>query len=179
MKKVKKDSKYVYSIFLRYIILIITALPSFWIFYLIFTPLTLYPSYLLLKLLFGASLSAHIILIGKYSIPVQIIDACIAGSAYYLLLILNLSIPSIKFKKRIKMIGFAFSSFLIINIVRIVVLSSIYLLKPNIFDISHKLSWYIGSIILIVAIWFIEVKKFNIKGIPFYSDLKAMYKNIK
>jgi hypothetical protein len=52
-------------------------------------------------------------------------------------------------------------------------------LRPNLFDISHKLSWYIGSIILVVGIWFLEVKKFNIKEIPFYSDLKAMLKNIK
>lgn len=175
----KRNSKYIYSIFLRYLILVITALPSFWIFYFIFTPLTLYPSYFVLKLLFGATLTGNVILIGQNSVPVEIIDACIAGSAYYLLLILNLSIPDIKFKKRIKMIFFAFFSFLIVNIIRIIILSSIFVLKPNIFDITHKLSWYLGSIILIVAIWFIEVKKFRVKGIPFYSDLKSMSKNIK
>lgn len=77
------------------------------------------------------------------------------------------------------MIAFAFVSFLIVNIVRIVILASIFVLRPDLFDISHKLSWYVGSIILVVGIWFIEVKKFKIKGIPFYSDIKDMSKNIK
>jgi exosortase/archaeosortase family protein len=103
----------------------------------------------------------------------------VAGSAYYLLLIFNLSIPNIKFSERVKMICFAFVSFLIINIIRIVILASIFVLRPDLFDISHKLSWYVGSIILVVGIWFIEVKKFNIKDIPFYSDIKNMSKKIK
>ena len=77
------------------------------------------------------------------------------------------------------MICFAFVSFLIVNILRIVILSAIFVLKPTIFDISHKLSWYVGSIILVVAIWFIEVKKFKIKDIPFYSDVKSLSKHIK
>jgi exosortase/archaeosortase family protein len=124
-------------------------------------------------------LSGNVLFLGNYSTPIEIVDACVAGSAYYLLLIFNLSVPNIKLTKRIKMLCFAFISFLIVNIVRIVVLSVIFLLKPNIFDISHKLSWYVGSIILVVGIWFIEVKKFEIKEIPFYSDLKLMLKNIK
>lgn len=77
------------------------------------------------------------------------------------------------------MIGFAFLSFLIVNIIRIVLLSIIFILKPNLFDITHKLSWYIGSIVLVVGIWFIEVNKFKIKEIPFYSDIKSMSKQIK
>ncbi len=175
----KKGREFIYSIFARYFILIITALPNFWIFYFIFTPLTVYPVYFILDLLFNASISGNTIFIGDYLSPIQIIDACIAGSAYYLLLIFNLSVPNIKFYKRIKMICFAFVSFLIVNIMRIVLLSAIFILKPNLFDISHKLSWYVGSIVLVVAIWFIEVKKFKIKEIPFYSDIKSISKHIK
>lgn len=175
----KKEGNFIYSIFIRYFILIITALPSFWIFYFIFTPLTIYPVYFILKLFFDAALSGNVIFLGNYSSPIEIIDACVAGSAYYLLLIFNLSIPNIKFSKRIKMICFAFFSFLIVNILRIVILSTIFVLKPSIFDISHKLSWYVGSIVLIVGIWFIEVKEFKIKDIPFYSDIKSISKNIK
>jgi exosortase/archaeosortase family protein len=169
----------IYSLLLRYFILLITALPNFWIFYFIFTPLTLYPVYFILNLLFDASLYGNTIFIENYFSPIDIIGACVAGAAYYLLLIFNLSIPNVKFYKRIKMICFAFFSFLIVNIFRIVLLSIIYLLKPNLFDISHKLSWYVGSIILVVAIWFIEVKKFDIKEIPFYSDIKSILKHIK
>jgi exosortase/archaeosortase family protein len=175
----KKGRNFIYSIFVRYLILIITVLPGFWIFYFIFTPLTIYPVYFILKLFFQTVLSGNVLFLGNYSTPIEIVNACVAGSAYYLLLILNLSVPNIKLIKRIKMICFAFISFLIVNIVRIVVLSVIFVLKPNIFDISHKISWYVGSIILVVGIWFIEVKKFEIKEIPFYSDLKLMLKNIK
>jgi len=175
----KKAREVIYSIFIRYFILIITALPNFWIFYFVFTPLTIYPVYFLLNLLFSASLSGSTIFIGNYLSSIEIIDACIAGSAYYLLLIFNLSVPNIKFYKRIKMISFAFFSFLIVNIMRIVLLSAIFVLKPNLFDISHKLSWYIGSIVLVVGIWFLEVKKFNIKEIPFHSDIKSISKHIK
>lgn len=175
----KKRREFIYSFFLRYSILLITALPSFWIFYFIFTPLTIYPVYLILDIFFKVSLSQNLIFIGSFPTTIKIIDACIAGSAYYLLLIFNLSIPNIKFYKRLKMISFAFLSFLIINIIRIVFLSSIFVLKPSLFDISHKLSWYIGSIILIVAIWFIEVRKFDIIEIPFYSDVKLMLKHTK
>lgn len=175
----KKGRNVVYSIFIRYLILVITALPSFWIFYFIFTPLTIYPVYWLIKLIFGATLAGNVIFVGNYPSPIEIVNACVAGSAYYLLLIFNLSIPNIKLSKRLNMIGFAFVSFLIVNIARIVILAGIFVLRPDLFDISHKLSWYVGSIILVVGIWFIEVKKFKIKGIPFYSDIKLMSKNIK
>jgi exosortase/archaeosortase family protein len=183
-KRVKKSEKirkkgFLYSIFIRYIILIITALPSFWIFYFIFTPLTIYPVYFILNLFSNTVLSGNTLFIGNNNSPIEIVGACVAGSAYYLLLIFNLSIPNIKTPKRIKMICFAFLSFLIVNVLRIVILSAIFVLQPNIFDISHKLSWYIGSIILVVGIWFLEVKKFDIKEIPFYSDVKSISKFIK
>jgi len=174
-----KAKKIIYSIFARYFILVIAALPNFFILYFIFTPLTIYPVYFILNLIFNATLSGNVIYIGNYSVSIELIKACIAGSAYYLLLIFNLSIPNIKFYKRMKMICFAFVSFLIINVIRIVSLSIIFVLKPDKFDVIHKLSWYIGSIVLVVIIWFIEVKKFNIKEIPFYSDVKSISRYIK
>ncbi len=174
----KKENKksFIYSIFIRYIILVLVALPNFWIFYFLFTPLTVYPVYILLNIFFDVILSSNVIFFANIVSPIEIVDACVAGSAYYLLLIFNLSIPNIDFSKRLKMISFAFGSFLIINILRIVILSAIFVLKPDMFDITHKLSWYLGSIILVVGIWFLEVKKFNIKEIPFYSDVKSILK---
>ena len=77
------------------------------------------------------------------------------------------------------MIGFAFSLFLIINITRIVLLSAIFVLKPTLFDISHKLSWYIGSVVLVLGIWFLETSVFKIKEIPFYTDIKSLLKHTK
>ncbi len=168
-------SKQFLNITIRYTILILIALPNFWLFYFIFTPLTLYPVYFLFNLFFDASIIKNFIIIGD-AFSIELIGACIAGSAYYLLLILNLSTPKIKFNKRINMILISFAILLILNILRIFLLGLIFIPDYSWFDITHKLFWYILSIIFVVGIWFSEVKLFKIKEIPFYSDMKFLYK---
>jgi len=170
----RQSSKPFLDIIIRYAILVLAAIPNLAIFYWIFTPLTIYPTYYLLNIFFEVSLSGNIIhTMGDY---IEIIAACVAGSAYYLLLILNLSLKNIKTNKRIKMLLFAFLAFLIVNVLRVFLLSTIFILEFSWFDVAHKLSWYIGSVVLVVAIWFTEVKIFKIKEIPFVSDLKFLYK---
>lgn len=169
-----KLSKQFLNLLIRYAILIIIALPGLWLFYFIFTPLTVYPVYFLLSLFFDTSLIGNIILISNY-FPIELIGACIAGSAYYLLLILNLSIPKIKLQKRAKMILLSFASLLILNILRIFLLSLIFISGASWFDITHKLFWYLGSIVFVIGIWFAEVKFFKIKEIPFYSDIRNLF----
>ena len=163
---------------IRYIILILVATPNLWIFYKIFTPLTIYPTYFLLNLFFEASLKGVFISLPN-NLTIEIIGACIAGSAYYLLFILNLSVPSMKLKKRLKLILVSFISLLIVNVLRIFLLSSILVLGFSWFDVAHKIFWYFGSIVLVLLIWFLEVKYFKIKEIPFYSDLEFIYKTSK
>ncbi len=165
-----------YSLVIRYLILILIALPNLYLFYLIFTPLTIYPLYFLINLFSNVSLQANTLFINSLSI--KIINACIAGSAYYLLFILNISIPKIEFKKRLKMIGFAFSSLLILNILRILFLLLILITTPSLFDITHKAFWYLISLFFVAGIWFIEVRIFKIKQIPVYSDIKSLLKDI-
>ena len=164
------------EIFIRYIILVVVALPNLYLFYFVFTPLTLYPVYFLLGLFYNVSLNGVVISMGDFSI--ELLGACIAGSAYYLLLILNLSTPKIKFSKRIKMLSVAFISFLIINILRIFLLSIMFVSDSAWFNITHKLFWYAGSMIFVVGIWFLEVRFFKIKEIPLYSDLKFLWRKI-
>ena len=106
------------------------------------------------------------IVIGNLSI--NFINACIAGSAYYLLLIFNLSLPNIKFPKRIKMIFFAFGVFLIVNLIRIFLLSLLAISGSSYFDITHSIFWHLISTVFVIGIWFTEVKLFNIKDIPLY-----------
>lgn len=171
----RKTSKRFLDILIRYAILILIALPNLWLFYFIFTPLTVYPVYFLLNLFFDVSLVSN--LIEVLNCPsIEIIPACVAGSAYYLLLILNLSLQKIKLQKRLNMILIAFISFLLINIIRVFLLSTIFILDFSWFDIAHKLFWYIGSIVFVIGIWFAEMKFFKIKEIPFYSDIKFLYK---
>ena len=173
-----ENSLNVKSLILRYVILILLALPNLWIFYFIFTSLTLYPVYFLLSLFYETSLSGTTILVmNKFQI--ELIGACIAGAAYYLLLILNLSTPKIKFKKRIKMISFSLLVFLIMNIFRIFILSIILVNGSSWFDFFHKFLWYFGSTVFVVLIWIAEIRYFKIKKIPFYSDLKFFLKEMK
>jgi exosortase/archaeosortase family protein len=163
------------DIILRYLILILIALPGLFIFYFIFTPLTVYPVYFLLGLFFDAVLlSKTNILVNN--LPIELISACIAGAAYYLLLVLNLSIPKIKLKTRINAIIFSLIAFLILNILRIFVLSSLAVTGFAYFNVTHTVFWYGFSTIIVVVIWFAEVKIYKIKEIPFYSDLKFLYK---
>jgi exosortase/archaeosortase family protein len=116
---------------------------------------------------------SNIILVN--SIPIEIIEACVAGSAYYLMLILNLSIPNIKIKKRLLLLLFSFSLFFVVNIIRIIVSSSILVSGATWFDFAHRLFWYVGSIVFVVGIWFLSVKLFKIKEIPFYTDIKYLF----
>lgn len=168
------------DIFIRYLIIVLIALPNLFLFYYIFTPLTIYPLFGLFKVLFGnVSLTGNVFLIGNLSI--EIIKACVAGSSYYLLFILNLSIPKTPLKKRLNMILFSFTFLLILNIMRIFILSLILVYfpqTPSLFDITHRLFWYFGATIFVVLVWFIQVKKFNIKEIPIYSDIRYLFNNI-
>ena len=171
----KRDDRSIFGIFARYLILIIAAFPNLWIFYFMFFPLTVYPVYFLLNLFFDASLISGTVILINQQIPIEIIDACVAGSAYYLLLILNLTTRKVKTKTRINMVLFAFTSFLIINIARIFLLSLLAISGSSFFDITHIVFWYLLSTIFVVGIWFMQVKFFKINEIPLYSDIKFLY----
>ena len=168
------------KIFIRYLIIVLIAIPNLFIFYFIFTPLTIYPVFGAFKIFFK-----EVLLVGNtFQISneffIEIIPACIAGSAYYLLFVLNLSIPKIKIKKRIKMLLFSFAFLLGLNILRIFIFSLLFIYSSqNFFNLTHKLVWYLGATIFVVLIWFIEVKIFKIQEIPVYSDVKYLYKEIK
>jgi exosortase/archaeosortase family protein len=175
INKIKIDK--IYLIFLRYLVLLglIFSLP---LIYLIFTPLTLYPVVGLLSLIYGQVLvNQHVIAIAGKSF-IELVPACIAGSAYLLLLMLNLSVP-MKLKQRIYTILVSFAALLMLNILRIFILSILYHSGSAFFDITHKLFWYGLSTIFVVGIWFLIVKIFAIEPIPVYSDIKYFLKTIK
>lgn len=171
-----KDTKRIAGIFARYLALILLAMGNLWIFYKIFTPLTIYPVYFLLNLLYHASLSGTSIFSSQFSI--QLVNACIAGSAYYLLLILNLAV-SMPLKKRIPALIFSFLAFLIINILRIFLFTLLLVKSPALFNFSHLAFWYILSAVIVFLVWLLEIKLFKIKAIPFYDDLKFLYNKAK
>ena len=176
--RLKKSNAEVWGIPIRYFILILVAIFDLWIFYEIFTPLTIYPVYFLAKLFSDTLLMGNVVLVNRY-VPIELIKACIAGSAYYLLFILNMTIPKIKLGKRIKMIAFSFALLLALNIIRIVFLILIYLQQNPAFGIIHEIFWYVFGTLFVVGIWFAEVKIFRIKEVPVYSDIKLLISKIR
>src|SRR6056297_2919866 len=92
--------KVYWSIISRYIILVVALLTGVSLSYFLFAEPTLYSSYFLFDNFYsGVFVSGTDIFIGNKVI--SIVGSCVAGSAYLLLLMLNLSVPKIKLKKRI------------------------------------------------------------------------------
>ena len=154
----------------RYALLLLLPISNLFVFYALFTPLTLYPALLVLQQWYtNATLlgTNTIFFNGNYA---QILPACIAGAAYYLLTILNFTTP-MRALKRVKSLAFLLLSFLLLNIVRILIFARLYDKGYNYFDVAHLLAWYFGSTILIVAVWFSNVLLFNIRAIPIYTDI--------
>ena len=110
-----------FSILLRYLILLIITAFTLPLFYKILTPLTINASAALLRILYNITISNTIIIIEPRTL-IQIIPACVAGSAYLLLLIFNLTVP-MKYEKRIKSILLSFLFLFTLNIIRIFFLS--------------------------------------------------------
>lgn len=158
---------------IRYLLLLVFSIIGLEVFYFIFEPLTKYPVYWLLSIFYSASLTNSTIFLSE-SYPLVFVGACIAGSAYLLFLILNLSTPNIRFFKRLKLLGIAFGSFLVLNILRIFILGFLVVNNAPSYDFIHSFFWYFLSTGFVIGIWFFEVKKFKIKKIPFYSDIKYL-----
>ena len=163
-------------IILRYLFLLILGL-NLQVIYTIFTPLTTYPVFWLLKLLYSPVFLFKSTLLFDNS-AIILIPACIAAAAYYLLTILSLTTP-MQLQKRIKSISFLFISFLIINILRIFFFSLLYNSGSKYFDSAHIIAWHLGSTLLLLILWFVNVKIFNIKEIPLYSDFSSIYRKTK
>ena len=164
------ENRKIYSLVLRYLILIFLGI-FLGIFYFIFTPLTVLPVYHLLNLFFSPSLSGPTIVFNGQAI--QIGAACVAGSAYYLLAILNLSTP-LKLKKRIYSLFFLFLTFLLINVLRIFSFSLLLVNSFSLFNTLHMITWYLLSGVIVFLIWVVNIKVFTIEKIPFYSDFKFL-----
>lgn len=170
------EKEEVLHLLLRYFVLLLFGFFGIGLFYFIFTPLTVWPVYLVLNKLYAAQLlEGNVIFFKGYY--ANIIPACVAGAAYFALLVLNLVTP-MSLNTRIKSLLFMFVSFLLINILRIIIFAAIVFVGYKYFDVAHMLTWYIGSTLLVVIIWFLSVWIFKIQGIPVYSDVREIVKDI-
>src|SRR3989344_1309891 len=170
------DKGETYSLIIRYLVLIVLAFGNLWLLNELLKPLTAYGSYLVLSLFSNAYLNGNIIMFN--GLAVELVPACIAASAYFLLLVINLTTP-MKGKTRAKSIIFSLTAFLIINIIRIVVFAVLFYWEFSYFDVLHRATWYFLSTLMLVAVWFGTVKIFKIKEIPVYSDVRRILKDLK
>lgn len=156
----------------RYALALLLSVNSLYVFYLVFTPLTFYPAAFLLNVFYEVETKGLFIFMNGYVI--EIIKACVAGSAYYLLALLNLTTRGISAKKRALM--FLFSAFLLLvfNIARIVFLAALKANDFAYFDATHEFLWYFVSTIFVAGIWLLSIKVFKIKEIPVWSDVKSI-----
>ena len=98
---------------------------------------------------------------------------------YYLLLLLTTLTKDIKLEKRLKIFFYGSLTIFIINIIRIVFLIILLDNKSyNLFKASHNFFWSIIASILVASIWIYLTKKYKIRSIPIYSDLKYLLKKI-
>ncbi|MBM3247615.1 pacearchaeosortase [Candidatus Pacearchaeota archaeon] len=172
-----EDVKSIFSIFLRYVLLIVLAYFFFFspIFYNLFLKLTIYPVNTILGLFYDTNIQFNQILIGDKII--EIISACVAVSAYFLLLCLNLLTPAIR--RRLTSIVLSFVLLLLFNILRIFLLSVLFVQEYVYFDTLHKTLWYSLNLIIVAGIWFLTAYLFKVKSIPVYSDFKFLFQLIK
>ncbi|MBT3642633.1 pacearchaeosortase [archaeon] len=159
------------NLFGRYLFLVLLSIGNLAIFYKILTPLTVHTLNFFLSLTQKTQVVGNRILME--GLAVDIIPACVAGSAFYLLTILIMSIPRIKSSKRVKIISVSFLALFIANIARLVFLVSITDLAN--FEFIHWLFYNLLSVVFVVAIWVSIVKIYRVGGIPFYSDIKFLH----
>jgi exosortase/archaeosortase family protein len=177
------NNKKLYLLFARYISLLILATANLFIFYYVFQPLTFQAVLLFLKSFYAENLVRFSTqdtfflletMKGRFY-TASIIPACVAGAAYYLLTILNLTTP-MKISKRIWSFVFLFCAFFLVNTLRISYFIVLIIDDSfNFFDTAHVATWYFGSTIFVIILWFANVLIFRIKTIPVYTDLKRLF----
>jgi len=104
---------------------------------------TAYLSYFVINIFHPASISGNIISFS--GIHIELIDACIAGLAYLLLIVVNLAVE-MPLKMRIKALSFSIIAFFVFNILRISLLALLFSSGSQFFNYLHVFLWYVGSI---------------------------------
>lgn len=162
---------------LRWISALLLAL-FYPLFYIVFSPLTLWASYGILLLFLDATLQRTTILAGHTTLV--FVPACTAASAYLLLALLILLTRGISFKQGIFLFLLGSGLIFVANIIRIQIL--FYLLfnvGKNYFETLHLFIWKVLSSVYVAGVWIFLTWKFKIKGIPVVDDFLFVLKKIK
>jgi len=172
-----KQSKGVFKLFARYISVLILGLGNLYLFYKILTPLTVHVTNFVIMIFTETNLINTIIYLTEIGFAIEIVPACVAGSAFYLILLLIMSTADIKPEIRIKAILTSFALLFALNVLRILLL--VPMATASYFETVHWVSWHFISIVFVVGVWVLIVNTYKIKSIPVYTDLKYLKSLIK
>lgn len=170
-----KQSTRILGLFTRYISILLLGMGNLYLFYKTLTPLTIRTIGGILSLFSSVTVADN--LIHFDGAMIEIIPPCVAGAAFFLLILLILSTAEIKPGKRSLIILLSMLALLILNILRIIILAG--LTKTSYFNMVHWTSWHVLSTLFVVGIWFAMVKIYKIKSIPVYTDIKYLQGLIK
>lgn len=165
-----KQNKKITGLIARYFSILILGLGNFYILKKALTPLTIHTTQLALSLFTETNLIGDTI--HTTFLKIQIAPACVATSAFYLILILIFSTSAIKPKTRLKAALTAMAILFALNITRILILIPAF--ATPYFDAIHWIFWHLISTIFVVGTWFATTKLYKIKSIPIYSDIKYL-----
>jgi len=146
---------------------------------LIIFPITIYLSYFLLSII-----QQNVILNSPYiiinGVTTKFVTACAAVSAYYLLMLLVLLTKDIRPLTRLKMFFLGSLIILIVNTIRVVILLLILSYRnQNLFETVHIAFWMLIGSIIVALTWIYLVKRYKVRSIPVYSDLKYLFQQTK
>ena len=166
--------KYLEKLALRTLIILLLFLIYDYI-YIIALPITTYLSFIFLKLFqYSPILLNNTISVGNTNF--NFIPACVALPAYYLLLILILTTKDLDFKKSVKLFIIGSILILAMNILRIDLLIAAFIsFGKQWFDTLHLVFWKFVSGVYVALVWVFLAKKYKIKSVPVFSDLKYFY----
>lgn len=166
----KEREKDLFGLVARYL-LITASIFTIPIFYTILKPATVWFLSFILKLFYNISVQGNFLFFPSFNASIEIINACVAGSAFFLLLILNLSTRKIGILKRIFLFVFESILLFLFNVVRLLIIVPLYLNGSSSFQIVHQIFWYGLSLLLIILIWLFGAWVFRIREVPVYSDI--------
>ena len=146
------------------------------LFYFVFKPITIGLSEAVFRIIgYSTSVVGDYILVKNKLF--EFLPACIAASAYYLLILLILFTKDINFILGFKLFISGAALLLGMNILRIFILVLV-LIKygVNYFEAVHLFFWTFIASVFVVLVWIFLIKWYGIKSIPVYSDVKYFIK---
>ena len=169
------QSKKILGLFARYLSILLIGIGNLYIIYKILTPLTIHVLNAILSIFTNTVLLNNMIKLNE--VIIEIVPACVAGSAFYLLFLLVMSTADIKPKIRIRAFMISFAMLFALNTLRILIL--IPMANAAYFETVHWIFWHLVSTIFVIGVWLGTVKIYKIKKIPVYSDIRYMISLMK